>query len=88
MVLTNTELATFFDQMAMILHSGISALEGLSIMQEDAATKDADGNESINAKSLNFTATALDNANKTYKIKGFGTTPSQITAELFNPTEG
>ena len=45
-------------------------------------------NESINAKSLNFTATALDNANKTYKIKGFGTTPSQITAELFNPTEG
>lgn len=40
MVLTNTELATFFDQMAMILHSGISALEGLSIMQEDAATQE------------------------------------------------
>lgn len=45
-------------------------------------------NESINAKTLNFTATALDNANRTYKLKGFGETPSQITAELFNPTEG
>lgn len=55
---------------------------------EDAATKDADGNESINAKSLNFTAASLDNTNKTYKIKGFGKTPETITAELFDPTEG
>ncbi len=57
-------------------------------ISEDSSTKDADGNESINAKTLNFTATALDNANKTYKLKGFGKTPSTITAELFNPTEG
>ena len=42
-------------------------------------------NESINAKTLNFTATALDNANRTYKLKAFGETPSQITAEMFNP---
>ena len=54
-------------------------------LSEDAATKDADGNESINAKTLNFTATALDNANRTYKLKGFGTTPETITAEMFNP---
>ena len=42
-------------------------------------------NESINAKTLNFTATALDNANKTYKLKAFGSLPEQITAEMFNP---
>ena len=28
---------------------------------------------------------ALDNANKTYKLKGFGTTPSQITKAMFDP---
>ena len=28
---------------------------------------------------------ALDNANKTYKLKGFGTTPATITKEMFNP---
>ena len=42
-------------------------------------------NESINAKTLNFTATALDNANRTYKLKAFGSTPSQITKEMFDP---
>ena len=54
-------------------------------LSEDAASKDADGNESINAKTLNFTATALDNANRTYTLKGFGKTPETITAEIFNP---
>ena len=43
-------------------------------------------NETFNAKSLAFTAMALDNANKTYKLKGFGETPSSITADMFNPT--
>ena len=43
-------------------------------------------NETFNAKSLAFTAMALDNANKTYKLKGFGETPSSITATLFDPT--
>lgn len=44
-------------------------------------------NESINAKTLNFTATALDNANKTYKLKGFGALPETITADMFDPKE-
>ena len=39
--LSNAELATFCGQLAMILRSGISALEGLSIMVED--TPDGDG---------------------------------------------
>ncbi|MEG0365266.1 MAG: type II secretion system F family protein [Coprobacillus sp.] len=34
-VLTNSEIASFNQQMAMILHAGISAYEGISIMQED-----------------------------------------------------
>lgn len=38
-VLTNSEIASFCQQMAMILHAGISAYEGISIMQED--NKDA-----------------------------------------------
>lgn len=42
-------------------------------------------NESINAKTLNFTATALDNTNRTYKLKAFGSTPTQITATMFDP---
>ena len=36
--LSNTETAAFCSQMAMILHSGISTLEGVSLMLED--TKD------------------------------------------------
>ena len=42
-------------------------------------------NESINAKTLNFTATALDNVNRTYKLKGFGSTPGTITKDMFDP---
>ena len=42
-------------------------------------------NESINAKTLNFTATALDNANRTYKLKGFGSIPGTITKDMFDP---
>lgn len=40
MQLTNKELATFFEQMAMILHSGIPAIEGLAIMGEDLTSKE------------------------------------------------
>lgn len=40
MYLNNNELAAFFDQMSMILHSGISAIEGITIMKEDAYTKE------------------------------------------------
>ena len=42
-------------------------------------------NETFNAKSLAFTAMALDNVNKTYKLKGFGETPETLTAEIFVP---
>ena len=35
-VLSNKELSTFCSQMALILRSGISSTEGLSIMLEDA----------------------------------------------------
>lgn len=34
-VLTNSEVASFCNQMAMILHAGISSFEGIAIMQED-----------------------------------------------------
>ena len=33
-MLTDNELSAFSGQLAMILHSGISVLEGVSIMQE------------------------------------------------------
>ena len=58
----------------------------LGEISNDISTKDADGNETFNAKSLAFTAMALDNENKTYKLKGFGTTPSTITTAMFDPT--
>ena len=58
----------------------------LGEMSQDISTKNENGDETFNAKSLAFTAMALDNANKTYKLKGFGATPSSITATLFDPT--
>lgn len=39
-ILTSYELMTFFDQLSLILKSGISSLEGISIMKEDSDTKD------------------------------------------------
>ena len=57
----------------------------LGEISNDISTKDADGNETFSAKSLAFTAMALDNENKTYKLKGFGATPGTITAEMFDP---
>ena len=58
----------------------------LGEMSQDISTKNENGDETFNAKSLAFTAMALDNASKTYKLKGFGDTPSSITATLFDPT--
>ena len=37
---SNMELASFCGQLALILKSGISSLEGLTIMLEDAASPD------------------------------------------------
>ncbi len=42
-MLTNRELSSFFDQIAMILNAGISPMEGISIMLED--TTSAEGQE-------------------------------------------
>lgn len=38
--LSNVELSSFCDQVAMILQSGISAIEGITIMSEDAGSED------------------------------------------------
>jgi len=38
--LTNSEIASFASQMALILHAGISAYEGISIMKEDNDIED------------------------------------------------
>lgn len=35
-ILTDSELSVFAEQLAMILHSGISTIEGISILKEDA----------------------------------------------------
>lgn len=40
--LTNRELITFCDQLYLIIHSGISALEGIAVMRDDAQTKEAE----------------------------------------------
>ena len=37
--LTNLEIASFCSEMAMILKSGISSLEGIDLLREDAQTK-------------------------------------------------
>ena len=36
--LSNLELSAFCEQMAMVLKAGISVIEGISIMKEDAQT--------------------------------------------------
>lgn len=38
--LSNVELSSFCEQVAMILQSGISSIEGITIMMEDATTED------------------------------------------------
>ena len=65
MQLSNVELATFFDQMAMILHSGIPAIEGLAIMREDTSSKE--GREILDTlyktmEETGFLYTALEDA--------------------------
>ena len=45
--LTDNELSVFSEQLAMILHSGISALEGISILRDDAP--EGEGKEILSA---------------------------------------
>lgn len=56
----------------------------LGTLSDAGSTKDADGNETIEVKSLSFTALALDNDFKTYKYINTGDTPSTLTAEMFD----
>ena len=37
---TNIEISAFCGQMALILKSGVSAMEGISIMQEDSQSRE------------------------------------------------
>lgn len=39
-ILTNSELSVFAGQLALILHSGISVLEGISILKEDSPSQE------------------------------------------------
>lgn len=55
--LNNKELITFCSQLAMILRAGISAIEGIAIMREDAAK--GEGGEILNALYENMEATGL-----------------------------
>lgn len=55
----------------------------LGMISDQGTTKDADGNEQIDTKSLAFTALALDNEFKTYKYINTGATPAQLTADMF-----
>lgn len=55
--LTNAEMQAFCSQMSMILKSGISSTEGLSIMLDDAR----------NTEEQKFLKTALDTLNMTRK---------------------
>lgn len=56
----------------------------LGMIGEEGATKDADGNETINTKSLAFVALALDNKFRTYKYVNSGETPAEITLDMFD----
>lgn len=57
----------------------------LGMISESGTTKDADGNEQIDTKSLSFTALPLENEFKTYKYINVGATPGTINKEMFEP---
>lgn len=59
----------------------------LGMISEQGTTKDADGNETIEVKALNFTALALDNEFRTYKYINTGVTPTTITSAMFDVKE-
>ena len=57
----------------------------LGMISDQVTTKDADGNEQIDTKSLSFTALPLENEFKTYKYINVGATPESINPEMFEP---
>lgn len=54
-ILTDTELSAFAGQLAMILHSGISVLEGISILRDDSPSKELQQILSVVYASLELT---------------------------------
>lgn len=58
-----------------------------STLNNEGTTKDADGNMTINTKSLSFTALSLNNSFQTYKYINVGETPSELTADMFDVAE-
>lgn len=54
-LLTDTELSAFAGQLAMILHSGISILEGISILRDDSPSKEIQQILSVVYDSLELT---------------------------------
>ena len=52
--LTNLEIASFCSEMAMILKSGISSLEGVDLLREDAQTKAEKNSPAILPHSVRF----------------------------------
>lgn len=59
----------------------------LGVLSDEGTTKDADGNMTINTKSLSFTALSLNNSFQTYKYMNVGETPSELTADMFDVAE-
>lgn len=55
----------------------------LGVISDEGTTKDADGNATINTKSLSFTALPLNNSFNTYKYINVGETPETLTMEMF-----
>lgn len=63
--LTNSELSVFSGQLAMILHSGISVLEGISIMRDDTPTGDGQQILSEAYETLELTGDLMESLKKT-----------------------
>lgn len=59
----------------------------LGVLSDEGTTKDAEGNMTINTKSLSFTALSLNNAFQTYKYINVGETPSALTMDMFDEKE-
>ena len=55
----------------------------LGNISDEGTTKSEDGTETINTKALSFDALPLDNSFGTYKYFNVGSTPSSLTAEMF-----
>lgn len=72
-LLSNTELAAFFAQMAMIQHAGLPSVEGITMMEEDATDEPTKKlltaiHETINETGLLYPALEASNAFPPYAL--------------------